>query len=75
MKHLFFGALALAFTLTGCGSGDESQSVANKGDQLQSTAERMKDDPNASPEARRIAAGVLRQTEQQKQLDSFADGK
>lgn len=66
-----FAVLVLA--LGGCQGSDDSQHVAtNRGDQLNAMATKMKDDPTASPEARKIAAGVLRQTDQQKQLDSFS---
>jgi hypothetical protein len=76
MKKGLLACAAFGLFLLGCGQdGGQPVAAQSQSDRLQSAAERLHSDPTASPEARKIAAGVLQQTQTQQQLNDFESGK
>ena len=72
----FGTAFLAALTLAGCGS--EPEKTVSKADQLnalETSAKKLEDDPNASPQAKSIAAGAARQVETTNEVNGMMQGK
>jgi len=70
---LIVGAMAPSW---GCGSHEATPTTTSeRQDQLAVTANKLATDPDASPEARTMAAGVGQQIQNDKAVEDFSNGR